>query len=56
MSFASWTLADEGMVDGVQYVTVLNETFDPIEYEVPESQAREDYGLTLERNRYEEDE
>lgn len=40
--------ADEGTIDGVQYVTVLNDTFDPIEYNVPADRAASMYGFVTE--------
>jgi hypothetical protein len=34
---------DEGTFDGVQFVTVLDEGFNPQEYNIPLDQARRDY-------------
>lgn len=47
-------VADEGIVDGVQYVTVLDEGYNPIEYEVPEDVARLTYGVSLATHPYDE--
>lgn len=49
-TYDGWSLTDEGEVDGVQYVTVLDEGFNPIEYEITAAEAEERYGLTLAAN------
>ena len=35
--------ADEGTIDGISYVTVLDGGYNPIEYEIPREQAERDY-------------
>lgn len=47
-------LADEGVVDGVQHVTVLTAGGDPIEYEITAEQARAEYGVSLPADRHPE--
>jgi len=42
-----WTLTDEGTIDGVQHVTVLDEGANPVEYNITAGEARDRYGLEL---------
>lgn len=53
-AYDGWTVADEGIVEGVQYVTVLTSGGDPYEYEITAEQARQGYGLTLATHPYQE--
>lgn len=47
-----WSVADEGVIDGVQHVTVLDEEGNPWEYEVTAAYAEREYGLTLANHPY----
>jgi len=44
MSRSSFTFSDEGTIDGVQYVTVLDLGWNPMEYNIPLSDAIARYG------------
>lgn len=40
----TYTYRNEGLIGGVQYVTVLDESYNPVEYNVALEYATEHYG------------
>jgi hypothetical protein len=39
-----YQFVNDGLIDGVQYVTVVDEGGNPIEYGIPLEQAEDEYG------------